>query len=184
MKTGSDIGMATRIVATVAIALGALVGSSAIQAQQPPPFGLAPAPAAQTPTPNTAAPAQVRSRPAGTLYIAGDGFSLDQSVDDGLRESLGSPFAVLVLGAEISKLGIHGISSEVSSVLVRAFNGGASLYVCERDVKRLNFSPADFVPGVEVVRGFNSTEAQSSAPAAPGAVPLAPIFRMRQVCAE
>ena len=112
-----------------------------------------------------------------------DGFSLEKAVSDGLRENPGGNFAVLVLGPEIPRLGLHGITSESSAILTRAFNGGGVMYLCERDMKRLNLNTADLVPGVLVVRGFTKAEAQSPAPGPQGGAPLAPMFRMRQICA-
>jgi intracellular sulfur oxidation DsrE/DsrF family protein len=123
----------------------------------------------------------------GALYIAGDGFSLEQAVADGIRENGGkTEFRVLVLGAEISKLGFHGATREVTSVIGEATRNLGRFYVCERDMKRQSFSPSDFLPGVEVVRGLTAKEAGVSggANAEKSKAPLAPLPRMRRICAE
>ncbi|MSQ52583.1 MAG: hypothetical protein EXR28_11905 [Betaproteobacteria bacterium] len=120
-------------------------------------------------------------------FFAGDGFSLDQAVEDGVRESSGkSPFAVLVLNAEISKLGIHGATSEVTAVVLKAGKSGGTLYVCDRDVKRQGFTAHEFLPGVQAVRGFSKAEAQSAAAGSKqaGAAPSAPMQRIRSICSE
>jgi hypothetical protein len=152
------------------------------------PFGLPPSAPAAKPQPGTPqAPAQParRAPSGGALFIAGDGFSLDQAVDDGIRESGGRPFAVLVLNAEISKLGIHGATSETTAAISRARKSGGTLYLCDRDVRRLGFAAHEILPGVQTVRGFDKAEAESSAASAskPGAAPLAPLPRMRAICA-
>ena len=162
--------------------------STAVLAQRAAPFGAGtPAPAAtpQAPIPPAGNARAGRPGPGGALYIAGDGFSLEQAIDDGIRENGGkASFAVLVLGAEISKLGIHGTTAEISANIAKASNGGGTLYLCERDVKRQGFAVHEFLPGVQIVRGFSKTEAAGSPPPQPGGPPLAPIFRMRSICAD
>ena len=111
----------------------------------------------------TAKPRPINPTGGGALYIAGDGFSLEQAVSDGIRENQGkTAFAVLVLNAEISKLGFHGATREVTNVVGQALNSRGSFYVCARDARRLNFSSSDFLPGVEIVRGFTSAEAANA----------------------
>ena len=66
-----------------------------------------------------------------------------------------------MLGAEISKLGIHGATSEVSAFILKANKAGGTLYLCERDAKRQGFTAQEFLPGVRVVRGFAKSEAQA-----------------------
>jgi hypothetical protein len=117
------------------------------------------------------------------LYIAGDGFSLEQAIDDGLREKSGDAgFAVLVLGAEVSKLTIHGATSEVSDVILRGVKGGAFLNVCERDVKRMSISAQYFLPMVRVSRGFSASESGALDTAESGASGL--LRRLRALCSQ
>ena len=160
--------------------------STAVLAQRPAPFAAgAPAAKAQVNTPPAGIAPAGRPGRGGALYIAGDGFSLEQAIDDGVRENGGrSPFAVLVLGAEISKLGIHGATAEVSAFILKANQAGGTLYLCERDVKRQGFAAHEFLPGVQIVRGFSKAEAQATGnrPSQAGAPPLAPLFRMRAIC--
>lgn len=161
-----------------------MLGASAAVAQKPAPFGL-PGPTAQTPAPPSSPAGKSTGRAAagGALYIAGDGFTLERAIEDGLREREGnSGFAVLVLGAEISKLGIHGATSETSAVILKATRGGGSLFVCARDVKRQNFASHEFVPGVRIITGFSKAESEAANAGRAASSPREQ--RMRSLCAE
>ena len=144
---------------------------------------LAQAPGSSTASQSSTSTGPARSLVGYGLYIAGDGFSLEQAIEDGLREKSGDTgFIILVLGAEIGKLGVRGASSEVGDLIQRGVRGGAVLQVCERDVKRLAFSAQDFLPMVEFIRGFSTSETGTPNPEDLETPPL--LRRIRSLCSD
>jgi intracellular sulfur oxidation DsrE/DsrF family protein len=125
----------------------------------------------------------------GAVYIAGDGFSLEQAVADAKAGDDGVPasrFAVLAIGPEVGKLTYEGSGPDIRDIVRQAQIKGGTFYLCERDVVSARISGADLLPGVQVVRGWSDAEAGATDDGQPPAVedpyPLAPLRRITRIC--
>jgi intracellular sulfur oxidation DsrE/DsrF family protein len=92
------------------------------------------------------------------LYIAGDGFTLEQAMADfhsQRAEQDRGPYKLLVLGDEIKRLTRRSESNAaVENLMDEARSSGVTLFVCARHLKALGLSPKDLLPGVVTVRGL------------------------------
>ena len=91
------------------------------------------------------------------LFIAGDGFTLDQAIADAQaqRTSLDSPrYRILATGEEVRRLMGVGAAPDGYDVLAKARKSGGTLFVCSKDLKALGLRPEDMIPGVVAVRGY------------------------------
>ncbi|HET7364594.1 MAG TPA: hypothetical protein VFJ70_13590 [Burkholderiales bacterium] len=126
--------------------------------------------------------AALHAAPLGpNLYIAGDGFTLEQAAADAQREGA-TAYKILVTGAEARRLIAARATRETTDLLRLARASGARIFVCAKDVKALGVTPRDLVKGVTTVRGYVAETAHLSgwerrAPRAPDRKSLA-------VCAE
>ncbi|OGA28448.1 MAG: hypothetical protein A3I01_01245 [Betaproteobacteria bacterium RIFCSPLOWO2_02_FULL_65_24] len=133
--------------------------------------------------------AQVKGETGG-VYVAGEGFSFEQAAADALRERASSPadpLAVLVLGGEVRRVTLKGTTPELRSLADKLQAAGATLYVCERDIRAARLNPAEFLPGVRIERGWTRAEAQAnvgSRKEADSRAPEAMLRRIRRLCAE
>ena len=87
------------------------------------------------------------------LYIAGDGFTLEQAAADAQREGA-SAYKILVTGGEAQRLIASQATRDTTELLRVARASGARLYVCAKDVKALGVTPRELVKGVTTVRGY------------------------------
>lgn len=91
------------------------------------------------------------------LFIAGDGFTLEQAIGDAQaqRTPLDPPdYKILVIGSEAQRLVAARATPEVIRLVRKARESGASIFVCGKDLKALGLRPEDLLPGVVAVRGF------------------------------
>jgi len=126
--------------------------------------------------------AAVHAAPLGpNLYIAGDGFTLEQAAADAQRDGA-TAYKILLTGAEAERLIAARATRETTDLLRLARASGARLYVCAKDVKALGVTPRELVKGVTTVRGYVADPARLAdwerrSPRAPDRKSLA-------VCAE
>lgn len=119
----------------------------------------------------------------GPVYIAGEGFSLEQAIADAARENAGADrarFAVVAIGAEVAKLTLRGASSDVRESVRRTQDAGGIFYLCERDVKAARLPRGDLLPRVRVARGWTKAETEANGSAAKALSPIA--RRIRRIC--
>jgi len=91
------------------------------------------------------------------LFIAGDGFTLDQALADAQKERTpqDSPrYRILATGEEVRRLMGVGAAPDGYDVLARARKSGGTIFVCGKDLKALGLRPEDMIPGVVAVRGY------------------------------
>ena len=91
------------------------------------------------------------------LFIAGDGFTLDQALADAQKERTpqDSPrYRILATGEEVRRLMGVGAAPDGYDLLVRARKSGGTFFVCSKDLKALGLRPEDMIPGVVAVRGY------------------------------
>ena len=134
-----------------------------------------------------AAQAAVARMPGDNLFIAGDGFSIEQAVADvAAQRTAGDPPArILVIGAEAKRLKKGEASYTVRDSVAAARRGGAVFYICGKDMRASGLAAKDLIPGVRAVRGWSeTTAAQSGSDKSGEQYPLAPGRRMRSLCAE
>jgi len=91
------------------------------------------------------------------LFIAGDGFTLDQAIADAQKERTphDSPrYRILATGEEVRRLMGIGAAPDGHDLLVSARKSGGMFFVCSKDLKALGLRPGDMLPGVVAVRGY------------------------------
>ena len=91
------------------------------------------------------------------LFIAGDGFTIDQAIADAQKERTpqdSQRYRILVTGEQARRLMGVGASPDGYDVLVKARKSGGTLFVCGKDLKALGLRPEDMLPGVIAVRGY------------------------------
>ncbi|MBS0337890.1 MAG: hypothetical protein JSS40_13960 [Proteobacteria bacterium] len=131
-----------------------------------------------------AAPARL---PGDNLFIAGDGFSLEQAISDvAAQRTAGDPPArILVIGAEARRLKKGDASYTVRDLVASSRRAGTAFYVCGKDMRAAGLVAKDLLPGVRAVRGWTDTPAAQAGSEKSGEqYPLAPGRRMRSLCAE
>lgn len=116
------------------------------------------------------------------VFIAGDGFSIEQAVADAAaqRRAGDPPARIVVLGAETKRLKKGEAGYSVLDAVSAGRRQGAGFYLCARDMRAAGMAAKDVIPGVQVVRGW------SEAPPQPQEEQfrMAPERRMRSLCAE
>jgi intracellular sulfur oxidation DsrE/DsrF family protein len=91
------------------------------------------------------------------LFIAGDGFTLEQAIADAQaqRTPLDRPnYKILVTGNEAQRLLAARATPDVVDLVRKAQASGGSVFVCGKDLKALGARPDDLLPGVVAVRGY------------------------------
>jgi len=90
----------------------------------------------------------------GGLYIAGNGFTLEQAVTRGLAQNPdGQRFFMLVLPPNTRALTMTAPETLVA-VRNRVLAGNGQLLVCQRDIDNGQVDPINLLPGVVAVRGW------------------------------
>jgi hypothetical protein len=101
-----------------------------------------------------ALPLLVSAQVEGGLYIAGDGFSLEQAAERGLAQNPnGQRFFVLVLSPSTRALTATAPEALVA-VRNRVRAGNGVLIVCQRDIDSGAVDASNLIPGVVAVRGW------------------------------
>jgi hypothetical protein len=91
------------------------------------------------------------------LFIAGDGFTLEQAIADAAaqRTEQDPPnYKILVTGSEARRVVAAGATRDVIDLIGKARQSGASVFVCGKDLKALGLRPEALLPGVFAVRGY------------------------------
>jgi len=120
------------------------------------------------------------------LFVAGDGFTLEQAVSDAAKQHTSQDvpaYKLLVVGSEIQRIKTSAESSDVRDLLQQAAQHGASIFVCVKDLKALGLKPADLVPDVRPVRGLSSS-ADGNRSTWEKSLPQAPDQKMRSICSR
>jgi hypothetical protein len=129
----------------------------------------------------------VAAAPHGqNLFIAGDGFTLDQAMADAeaQRTPQDSPrYRILATGEQVRRLMGVGASPDGYDVLARARKTGGTIFVCGKDLKALGLRPEDMIPGVVAVRGYLPYDA-SKTEDWERKLPRAPDAKSLAVCAS
>jgi intracellular sulfur oxidation DsrE/DsrF family protein len=131
--------------------------------------------------------AQSRGGEVGGVYVAGDGFTLEQAAEDALRERGTGRQAVAVIGPEVARLVAVKATPRTLDLAQKLQAAGIPVYACERDVRALGVFRADLVGGVRVERGWTRLEASEAAGerlAAKDGTPEGQLRRLRRLCAE
>ena len=81
------------------------------------------------------------------LVIAGRNASLEQAVAAPHAQT----YRLLVLRKELNRVRASRAEEEVRSLLERARQGGAVVFVCEKDLRAERLQPADLLPGIVTV---------------------------------
>ena len=127
------------------------------------------------------------SPPLGpNLFIAGDGFTLEQAIADAQaqRTEQDPPrYKILVTGDEVRRLVTARATPDVTDLVRKARESGAAVLVCGKDLKALGLKPDDFLPGVVAVRGYIPYD-ESKIEDWERRLPRAPDRKSLAVCAE
>jgi intracellular sulfur oxidation DsrE/DsrF family protein len=81
------------------------------------------------------------------LVIAGRGASLEQAV----AAPHASTYRLLVLRKELVRVRASRAEDEVRQLIERARQGGAVVFVCEKDLRAEHLQPTDLLPGIVTV---------------------------------
>ena len=120
------------------------------------------------------------------LFIAGDGFTLEQAMSDARAQRAPQDpptYKLLVLGSEIQRITASAASPSVRKLLQEATKRGASIFVCVKDLKTLGLKPKDLLPGVRPIGGYPS-KAEVSRDDWEKNFPQAPDQKMRALCSS
>jgi hypothetical protein len=115
------------------------------------------------------------------LYIAGDGFTLEQAVGDAAREGAAA-YKVLVTGSEAPRLIASRASRGTLDVVRKVRADGGRIFVCAKDVRAASVTPRELIKGVIAVRGYVADA--SRVPDWERRAPRAPDRKSLAVCAE
>ena len=116
------------------------------------------------------------------LFLTGDGFTLEGAMSEATSQRTPQDpqtYKLLVMGSEIRRITVSGASASVRELLHTSMQGGASVYVCAKNLQEFGFKPADLLPGVHSVRGN-----QSAAVDWEKTLPQAPDPKMRAICSS
>ncbi|HYR35545.1 MAG TPA: hypothetical protein VEQ87_14730 [Burkholderiales bacterium] len=119
------------------------------------------------------------------LFVAGDGFTLEQAMADAQaqRTPEDPPPKILVTGDQAARLAAARATPDTIELIRRARRGGAGIYVCGKDLKAHGLRPGDLVPGVIAVRGYVSGD-PSRAEDWERRLPPAPDRKSMAICAS
>ena len=120
------------------------------------------------------------------LFIAGDGFTLEQAMSDARSQRAPQDpptYKLLVLGSEIQRITASGASPSVRKLLQEATKRGASIFVCVKDLKTLGLKPKDLLPGIRAIGGYPS-KAGVSRDDWEKKLPQAPDQKMQALCSS
>ena len=120
------------------------------------------------------------------LFIAGDGFTLEQALADAAAQRTAQDppgYKILVTGDEVRRLEAAQATPDVVDLVAKARQSGASVFVCGKDLKPLGLKPDDLLPGVVAVRGYIPYD-ESKIEDWERRLPRAPDRKSLAVCAE
>jgi hypothetical protein len=101
-----------------------------------------------------ALPVLAAAQTEGGVYIAGDGFTLEQAATRGLAQNPGGQrFFLLVLPPNTRALTMTAPEPQVA-LRNKVLAGNGVLMVCQRDIDSGTIDPTNLPPGVIAVRGW------------------------------
>lgn len=131
-----------------------------------------------------AAAAPAFGAPLGpNLFIADNAFTIEKAVADAAAQRTpqdGPAWKLLVADREAGRLIAARATPATNDALRKARASGATVYVCSKDLKALNATPRDLIPGVHAVRGYLAAGAQ--VPEWERRLPWAPDRKALAVC--
>jgi len=120
------------------------------------------------------------------LFIAGDGFTLEQAVADAAAQHTDQDlpgYKLLVVGSELPRVTRARATPDTSRLLDQVRRSSGVVYACARDVKAMGLGPADLLSGVRIVRGFDP-DGPRRVEGWEQKLPLAPDRKMRAICTD
>ncbi len=97
------------------------------------------------------------------LFIADDAFSIEQAIADAAAQRTpqdGPTWKLLITDHQAQRVLAASAMSAAVDAVHSAQASGARVMVCAKDLKALNATPRDLLPGVRAVRGYLSADAQ------------------------
>lgn len=131
----------------------------------------------------TFASAAVAAPLGPNLFIADNAFTIEKAVADAAAQrTAGDPptWKLLVTDSEAQRLIASRATPATIEIIRKARASGATVYVCAKDLKALNATPRDLIPGVHAVRGYLTAGAQ--VPEWERRLPWAPDRKALAVC--
>ena len=97
------------------------------------------------------------------LFIADNAFTIEQAVADAAAQRTpqdGPTWKLLVADSEAGRLIAARATAATIEAVRNARASGATVYVCAKDLKAINATPRDLIPGVHAVRGYLTADSQ------------------------
>lgn len=95
----------------------------------------------------------------GGVYVSGQGFTLEQAVDQALAESArrdNERFWIVVSGSEVGRVTKTGAGGEIVERIRKVRDLGGAVYVCQSDLARHAISEEELLEGVERISGYGT----------------------------
>jgi|SRR5579859_3005886 len=118
------------------------------------------------------------------LFIADDAFTIERAVADAATQRTPQDpptWKLLVADKQAVRLLASRATPATTDIIRTARASGAVVFVCAKDLKALNATPRDLIPGVHAVRGYLTADAQ--VPDWERRLPWAPDRKALAVCA-
>lgn len=97
------------------------------------------------------------------LFIADNAFTIEQAVADAAAQRTpqdGPTWKLLVADSEAGRLIAARATAATIEAVRNARASGATVYVCAKDLKAINATPRDLIPGIHAVRGYLTADSQ------------------------
>lgn len=111
----------------------------------------------------------------GAVYVAGQGFTLEQAISQALAENSGDAsrrFWVVVSGHDVALTVKTGGDAGLLDAIRRIHERGGIIYVCQSDMLAQGIMASDLVTEVEPVQGFGAPSGSGSPPMSRSGNPL------------
>jgi intracellular sulfur oxidation DsrE/DsrF family protein len=117
------------------------------------------------------------------LFIADNAFTIEKAVADAAAQRTPQDpptWKLLVADSEAQRVLASRVTPATTEIIRKARASGATVFICARELKALNATPRDLIPGVHAVRGYLSAE--SRVPDWERRLPWAPDRKAIAVC--
>jgi intracellular sulfur oxidation DsrE/DsrF family protein len=97
------------------------------------------------------------------LFVADGAFTIEQAVADAAAQRTPQDpptWKLLVADSEARRLLASSATPATMQVISQAQASGARVFVCAKDLKALDATPQNLIPGVHAVRGYLTADAQ------------------------
>jgi intracellular sulfur oxidation DsrE/DsrF family protein len=114
--------------------------------------------------------ARAAEREEGEVYVADQGFTLEQAISQALAENAGDAkrrFWIVVSGRDATKLASADADSGLRDSIKHVRAQGGIVYVCESDMRTQGIAPTKLMPEVTPVQGFGGAPTESGSPSMP-----------------